>query len=481
MCGIVGIWGRMHVRQDLYDALTLLQHRGQDSAGIATLDEGSFKLRKGLGLVRDIFHASDIEYLSGNMGIGHCRYPTAGGGGVELAQPLYVGSPYGIALAHNGNLTNKDELKRELYQLNLRHINTDSDSEVLLNVFADELKSLRKLKPEAGDIFQAVQGVHKRCIGGYAIVAIIAGYGMVGFRDPFGIRPIVFGERITPDGKEYIFASESAAVSAAGFTLIRDLKPGEAIYIDQNGSFESRQCADQSQLSPCIFEHVYLARPDSIMDGISIYKSRLRMGKYLAKKILRENPNHDIDTVIPVPDTSRISAQSLAVELGVKFREGLVKNSYVGRTFMMPEQKLRQKSVKRKLNTIDLEFRNRNVLIVDDSIVRGTTSKAIIQMARNAGAKKVYFASMAPPVRYPNVYGIDIPSVEELIAHSRTEQEVCDELGVDWLIYQDLDDLIAASSEGNPSIEKFDCSVFNGDYVTGYTLSNKERLQGSLR
>lgn len=467
MCGIVGIVGRSHVNQSLYDALTVLQHRGQDAAGIVTCDQDKLYLRKDNGMVRDVFRSRHMRRLQGNMGIGHVRYPTAGSSSSAEAQPFYVNSPYGITLAHNGNLTNAREIGEDLYKTDLRHINTNSDSEVLLNIFAHELQVLGKLVPTEEDIFAAVAAVHRRCRGAYAVVAMITGYGIVGFRDPFGIRPLVFGERETEDGMEYMLASESVALQALGFQLVRDVMPGEAVYINTEGQLFTRQCAANPVYRPCIFEHVYLARPDSIMDGISVYKARLRMGEKLAEKIRRVWPDHDIDVVIPIPDTSRTSALQLANNLGVKYREGFIKNRYIGRTFIMPGQSERKKSVRQKLNAIELEFQGKNVLLVDDSIVRGTTCYQIIEMAREAGAKKVYFASAAPEVCYPNVYGIDMPAASELIAHGRTVEEVRQLIGADWLVYQDLDDLIAAAREGNPKIEAFDCSVFNGEYVTG--------------
>ncbi|KUJ84245.1 amidophosphoribosyltransferase [Microbulbifer flavimaris] len=467
MCGIVGIVGKSDVNLQLYDALTLLQHRGQDAAGIVTCDRDRLNQQKANGLVRDVFRARHMERLKGNFGIGHVRYPTAGSSGPALAQPFYVNSPYGIAMAHNGNLTNMKEVVEEIFQQDLRHINTDSDSEVLLNVFAHELHKLGKLQPKAEDIFTAMRAVHKRVRGGYACVALIVGYGIVAFRDPNGIRPLVYGKRETDKGTEYMVASESVALDVQGYTVVRDVAPGEAIYIELDGTVHAQDCAENSSLTPCIFEHVYFARPDSIMDGVSVHKARLRQGEHLADKILRERPDHDIDVVIPIPDSSRSAGQMVAHRLGVKFREGLVKNRYIGRTFIMPGQKQRKKSVRQKLNAIELEFRGKNVLLVDDSIVRGTTCKQIIQMAREAGANKVYFASAAPAVKYPNVYGIDMPSSEELVAHGRTTEEVCEVIGADWLIYQELEDLIESSGEGNSAIEKFDCSVFNGDYVTG--------------
>ena len=468
MCGIAGIVSSHAVNQELYEALTVLQHRGQDAAGIVTCDGDRFHLRKDSGLVRDVFHTRHMLNLRGTMGIAHVRYPTAGCTSSAEAQPFYVNSPYGITLAHNGNLTNAEKLKKELFVQDQRHLNTDSDSEVLLNVFAHELHELGKLRIGADDVFQAVSAVHDRCRGAYSVVAMITGFGVLAFRDPHGIRPLVYGERTNEQGgTDYMFASESVALDVLGFSMVRDLEPGEAIFIERDGTLHSRQCAAQTSLSPCIFEFVYFARPDTIIDNISVYKARRRMGDKLADKIQRLRPDHDIDVVIPIPDTSRTSALQLANKLGVKYREGFIKNRYIGRTFIMPGQQLRKKSVRQKLNAIDMEFQGRNVLLVDDSIVRGTTSEQIIQMARDAGANKVYFASAAPPVRYPNVYGIDMPAAEELIAHGRTEDEVEQALGCDWLIYQDLSDLIAAVRRGNPEIREFDTSCFNGEYVTG--------------
>jgi amidophosphoribosyltransferase len=467
MCGIAGIVSNQEVNQELYEALTVLQHRGQDAAGIVTCEGEKFHLRKGSGLVRDVFHTRHMLNLRGTMGIAHVRYPTAGCTSSAEAQPFYVNSPYGITLAHNGNLTNAEKLKKELFVQDQRHLNTDSDSEVLLNVLAHELQELGKLRITADDVFQAVSGVHTRCRGGYAVVAMITGFGVLAFRDPHGIRPLVYGERTTDQSTDFMFASENVALDVLGFTTVRDLEPGEAIFIERDGTLHSRQCAQETALSPCIFEYVYFARPDSILDSISVYKARRRMGDKLADKILRLRPDHDIDVVIPIPDTSRTSALQLANKLGIKYREGFIKNRYIGRTFIMPGQQLRKKSVRQKLNAIGMEFKRRNVLLVDDSIVRGTTSEQIIQMARDAGANKVYFASAAPPVRYPNVYGIDMPAAEELIAHDRTEEEVERALGCDWLIYQDLSDLIEAVQRGNPNIRQFDTSCFNGEYVTG--------------
>ena len=467
MCGIVGIVAKSYVNQEIYDALTFLQHRGQDAAGIVTCHDGRFFLRKDNGLVRDVFRTRHMRRLVGNMGIGHVRYPTAGSASAAEAQPFYVNSPYGIALAHNGNLTNTAELSKSIFKSDLRHINTNSDSEVLLNVFAHELQRLGQLVPSEEDIFYAVRQLHRRCLGGYAVIAMITGIGIVGMRDPFGIRPLCYGKRESAQGAEYMVASESVALDSAGYTMVRDLAPGECIYITEAGEVFTRQCAEAPVLSPCLFEYVYLARPDSVMDGISVYKARLKMGEYLADQILRNWPDHDIDVVIPIPDTSRTSAVELANKLGVKLREGYIKNRYIGRTFIMPGQTQRQKSVRQKLNPIELEFRGKNVLLVDDSIVRGTTSTLIIEMAREMGAKKVYFASAAPAVRFPNVYGIDMPSVDELVAHGRTDAEVGEMIGADRMIYQDLEDLIRSTQGGGSDIASFDCSVFDGNYVTG--------------
>jgi amidophosphoribosyltransferase len=467
MCGVVGISGTSNVNLRLYDALTMLQHRGQDAAGIVTEADGELHQCKGEGLARDVFRRSHMMRLVGNVGIGHVRYPTAGSSGPALAQPLYVNSPYGIFIAHNGNLTNADKLREQIFRADLRHLNTDSDSEVLLNVFAHELQARRKLEPTSEDIFAAVEQVHKRCSGAYGVVGLIANYGMFAFRDPYGIRPLCFGKRETETGVEYAVVSESVVLDSLGFELIRDLAPGEAMFVDKSGQIHLQQCAADQELVPCIFEHVYFARPDSLMDNISVYKCRLRMGEKLAEKVLRLKPDHDIDVVIPIPDTSRVSAQAMAEKLGVKLREGFMKNRYIGRTFIMPGQTERKKSVRQKLNAVKLEFAGKNVLLVDDSIVRGTTSQEIIQMARDAGAKKVYMASAAPGVRYPNVYGIDMPSATELIAHGRSDDEVGELIGADWIVYQDLQDLIDAGTEGNANIKRFECSVFDGQYVTG--------------
>lgn len=477
MCGIIGIVGKQAVTPSIYDALTILQHRGQDAAGIATLEGHRLHLYKGNGLVRDVFPGSELERLQGNVGIGHARYPTAGSSNLDESQPFYVNSPYGITLGHNGNLTNSAALKQELFDADRRHVNTESDSEVLLNVFAHELQGMdvRGMQPE--HVFKAVDKLHQRCKGAYAVIALIAGKGMLGFRDPDGIRPAVLGYRDTDKGREYAIASESVALDVLDFTLMRDLKPGEAVFITLDGQLHCHESPHAKPASPCIFEYVYFARPDSMLDDISVYKARLRMGEALAKKILTEWPDHDIDVVIPVPDTSRTAALPLAFDLNVKYREGFIKNRYIGRTFIMPGQEQRKRSVRQKLNAIDLEFRNKNVLLVDDSIVRGTTSRQIIQMARDAGANKVYFASASPPVRYPNIYGIDMPAPSELIASGRNEKEIERELGADRLIYQDLDDLISACKEGNAAIANFDTSCFSGEYVTGVESGYLEELQ----
>lgn len=467
MCGIAGIVAHQDVNQELYDALTVLQHRGQDAAGIVTCEKGRLHLRKANGLTRDVFNNTQMMRLRGSMGIAHVRYPTAGCTSSAEAQPFYVNSPFGLTLAHNGNLTNTESLKKALFIEDQRHLNTDSDSEILLNIFAHELQNLGKLRITPKDVFKAVEGVHKRCKGAYAVVIMIAGFGILGFRDPHGIRPIVFGERKTETGSDFMIASENVALDILDFKLIRDIEPGEAIFIESTGKLHTQQCSNIVDHCPCIFEYVYFARPDSIIDGISVYKARLRMGEKLADKILKQWPEHDIDVVIPIPETSRTSALEMAKKLGVKFREGFIKNRYIGRTFIMPGQKMRKKSVRQKLNAIDLEFEGKNVLLVDDSIVRGTTSEQIIQMARDAGAKKVYFASAAPPVRYPNVYGIDMPAVHELIAHNRDENQISQIIGADKMIYQDLEDLIEAVQRGNSKIKHFDTSCFNQQYITG--------------
>ena len=469
MCGILGVVAQTPVNQLLYDGLQVLQHRGQDAAGIATINGKTFHMHKGNGLVRDVFRTRNMRGLSGNAGIAHVRYPTAGSAvDHNEAQPFYVNSPFGLMLGHNGNLTNTKQLQQELFADDRRHVNTNSDSEVLLNVLAHELhENSKSHRLSTQSIFDAVSGVHRRCRGAYAVVALIAGYGLLAFRDPHGIRPLVVGSNATEHGTEYLVASESVALDTLGFKFLRDIEPGEAVFIDFEGNFHSRQCAENSVLNPCIFEYVYLARPDSVIDGISVYGTRLHMGEYLAAKMAREWGELDIDVVIPIPDSSRPSALQLAYRLDIPFREGFVKNRYIGRTFIMPGQAMRKKSVRQKLNAISVEFQDKNVLLVDDSIVRGTTSREIVQMARDAGARKVYFASAAPPVKFPNVYGIDMPSRHELIATGRSDEEICSEIGADRLIYQDLEDLKKAVSDANPSIEGFDASCFDGNYITG--------------
>jgi amidophosphoribosyltransferase len=468
MCGIAGVVSQGNaVNSELFDALTMLQHRGQDAAGIITNDGDRLYLRKDNGLVRDVFNRDEhMQRLRGSLGVAHVRYPTAGCTTSAEAQPFYTNAPFGISLAHNGNLTNAEELKQELFLQDRRHLNTESDSEVLLNIFAHELQHRGVLRLTPEDVFAAVSGVHTRCRGAYACVALITGYGVVGFRDPFGIRPAVYGKREGPYGTDYLISSESVALNALGYEMIGDIAPGEAVLITLDGKLHKRQCAANPMLSPCIFEYVYLARPDSIMDDVYVYKARLRMGVKLAEKIQREWPGHDIDVVIPIPDTSRTAGTECAMILGVPCRDGFVKNRYIGRTFIMPGQSQRKKSVRQKLNPIDLEFRGKNVLLLDDSIVRGTTSREIIQMARESGARKVYFASAAPPVRYPNVYGIDMPTSSELVAHGKTVEELQALLGADRLIYQDLPDLVEAVRAGNPQITRFDTSVFTGEYIT---------------
>ena len=467
MCGVVGIVSQSPVNQALYDALTVMQHRGQDAAGIVTWSDQGLHTRKANGLVRDVFRTRHMARLKGNAGVAHVRYPTAGGAKSSEAQPFYVNSPYGICLAHNGNLVNHDELTSHLVREDRRHLSTTSDSEVLLNVLAHELHTRANGKPTPEQVFDAVAAVHERCRGGYAVVAMILGFGIVAFRDPNGIRPLVLGQRESDDGDEYMVASESVALDVLQFERLRDVRPGETIYIEYDGTLHNREYAAETRHTPCIFEYVYFARPDSILDNISVYKSRLRMGEELAGKIVREFADHDIDVVIPIPDTSRTSALQVAYHLGVKYREGFIKNRYIGRTFIMPGQAERAKSVRRKLNAIDLEFRGKNVLLVDDSIVRGTTSRQIIKLAREAGAKKVYFASAAPPVRCPNVYGIDMPAASELIANGRSVEEVQELIGADRLIYQDLHGLIRSVRHDNSGISEFDTSCFSGEYVTG--------------
>jgi amidophosphoribosyltransferase len=469
MCGIVGIVARNQVNQLLYDGLLVLQHRGQDAAGIVTAEGANFRSHKGPGMVRDVFRTRNMRVLTGNAGIGHTRYPTAGSAwSAAEAQPFYVNSPFGIVLGHNGNLTNTEQLKVELFRQDMRHVNTNSDSEVLLNVLAHELQeNATNYKLEPATIFAAVSGVYRRCRGAYAVVAMIAGYGLLAFRDPYGIRPLIFGRAETAQGYDYMVASESVALDSLGFETVRDVAPGEAIFIDQDGTFYNRQCVPNATLNPCIFEFVYLARPDSVIDGISVYETRLRMGESLAEKIQRQYRHLDIDVVIPIPDSSRPSAMELSKHLNLPYREGFIKNRYIGRTFIMPGQGMRRKSVRQKLNSISMEFRGKNVLLVDDSVVRGNTSREIVQMARESGARKVFFASAAPPVRYANVYGIDMPTREELIACGRTEAEIAREIGCDELIYQDLDALREDVRSVNPSVVNFEDSCFSGVYVTG--------------
>ena len=473
MCGVVGLVSKNEVSPSIYEALTVIQHRGQDAAGIATLEEGRLHTRKQIGLVRDVFREKHINELRGQIGIGHVRYPTAGGASREFSQPLYVNSPYGISISHNGNLVNAEQLTKELYKDNYRHLNTSSDSEVILNVFAHELQQASSFNPTPEQIFKAVEKTHLRLQGAYSVLLMISGVGLVGIRDPKGIRPLILGKKDNDlIGSDYMIASESPALSALEFEIEGDLKPGEAVFITLDGEIHRKVCHSKPSKNPCIFEYVYLARPDAVIDGISVMRSRLRMGQKLGKKILKTYPDHDIDAVIPIPESSTSSAIEVAKTLNVNYREGFVKNRYIGRTFIMPKQELRKKSVRRKLNPIPFEFKDKNVLLVDDSIVRGTTSREIVEMARSVGAKKVYFASAAPPVRYQNVYGIDMAATAELIAHQRSEEQIADFIGADWLIYQDLDDLIKSAKEGNPKISNFETSVFDGDYICGSVTKN---------
>ena len=482
MCGIVGISAENNVAAEIYDALLMLQHRGQDAAGISVCDqEDKLSKRKSMGYVRDVFQQRHMEKLIGNYGIGHVRYPTAGGNGKEFAQPMYVNSPYGISLAHNGNLTNAKQLSNELFHAEMRHLQTDSDSEVLLNIFAHELAKQREIYPDAKNIFKAVSKTHIRCDGAYAVIALITGHGLIAFRDNNGIRPLSIGIRKGKTRDEYVVASEDALFSSLGFSKLRDVDPGEAVFIDKNGQFFSQQCADNPQKRPCIFEYVYFSRPDSKIDEISVYKARMRMGAKLAEQINKTKPDHDIDVVIPIPDSSTIAAHQLAVSLNIPYREGFVKNRYIGRTFIMPYQEERKKSVRRKLNILEEEFHGKNVLLVDDSIVRGTTSKKIIEMARDAGAKKVYFASAAPPIKYQNLYGIDMPATSELIASNKSNSEVAEDISADWLIYQTLEDLIEAAKEGNPNILEFETSIFTGVYITPLIENYLEDLENTRK
>ena len=484
MCGLVGILGTSPVNQLLYDGLTVVQHRGQDSAGIMTCDGQQVFLRKDNGLVRDVFRTRHMVQLNGNMGVGHVRYPTAGSDSRAEAQPFYVNSPFGIALGHNGNLTNAETLRDELFRQDLRQLNTSSDSEILLNIFAHELRDVigeTRLRASPEDIFDAVGGVFRRCKGAYSVIAMVVGVGIVAFRDPCGIRPLVYGTQTDGVNKSHMFASESVAMDVIGYELERDIAPGEAVLIDMDGNVHTRVCSPEIKRTPCIFEYVYLARPDSILDDIPVYQTRVNMGKKLGAKLRQEWPDHDIDVIIPVPDTSRTAALEMAKALRISYREGFIKNRYIGRTFIMPGQAERKKSVRQKLNAISAEFSGKNVLLVDDSIVRGTTSQKIIELAREAGAKKVYFASAAPPVRYPNVYGIDMPSRHELVAAGRTNDEICSEIGADRLIYQDIEDLIDSVRECNPEITEFDTSCFDGKYVTGDVTDEYLRLVDGKR
>ena len=482
MCGIVGISAESNVASEIYDSLLMLQHRGQDAAGISVCDQkDKLSSRKSMGYVRDVFQQRHMEKLIGNYGIGHVRYPTAGGNGKEFAQPMYVNSPYGISLAHNGNLTNAKQLSNELFHAEMRHLQTDSDSEVLLNIFAHELGKQREIYPNAKNIFKAVSKTHLRCDGAYAVIALITGHGLIAFRDNNGIRPLSIGIRKGKTRDEYILASEDALFSSLGFTKLRDVDPGEAVFIDKNGELFTQQCSDNPQKRPCIFEYVYFSRPDSKIDEISVYKARMRMGKKLAKQISNQKSDHDIDVVIPIPDSSSIAAHQLAVSLDIPYREGFVKNRYIGRTFIMPYQEERKKSVRRKLNILDEEFQGKNVLLVDDSIVRGTTSKKIIEMARDAGANKVYFASAAPAIKYQNLYGIDMPATSELIASNRSDEEVAAEIDADWLIYQTLEDLIETAKEGNPDINEFETSIFTGKYITPLIENYLEDLENTRK
>ena len=482
MCGIIGISAENNVAEEIYESLLMLQHRGQDAAGMVVCEpNGKLNSRKSKGYVRDVFQQNHMSNLQGNFGIGHVRYPTAGGNGKEFAQPMYVNSPYGISLAHNGNLTNSKQLSNELFHAEMRHLKTDSDSEVLLNIFAHELGKQREIFPSAQHIFKAVSKTHLRCDGAYAVLALITGHGLLAFRDNNGIRPLSIGIRKGKTRDEYIIASEDALFSSFGYSKLRDIEPGEAIFIDKNGELFSQQCSEIPQKRPCIFEYVYFSRPDSKIDEISVYKARIRMGSKLADQIKKIKPDHDIDVVIPIPDSSTIAAHQLAVDLEVPYREGFVKNRYIGRTFIMPYQEERKKSVRRKLNILDLEFKGKNVLLVDDSIVRGTTSKKIIEMAREAGANKVYFASAAPAIKYQNLYGIDMPATSELIASNKSDEEVAKEINADWLIYQTLEDLIEAVREGNPEIDEFENSIFTGKYITPLIENYLEELENSRK
>ncbi len=473
MCGIVGVISKAPVNQLIYDALLLLQHRGQDAAGIVTMQGTQCYMHKARGMVKDVFRTRNMRALPGVVGLGQVRYPTAGNAyNEEEAQPFYVNAPYGIVLVHNGNLTNAHALKKELFDIDRRHINTGSDTEVLINVLAHEMELAGRDVPlTPALVFRAVRAAHKRLRGSYAVIALIAGYGLLAFRDPYGIRPLVYGVSDLPaedgGGQEVIVASETVALEGTGHTTVRDVAPGEAIFIDLAGQVHAEQCAETPSLHPCMFEYVYLARPDSVIDGISVYQARLNLGQSLAQRVISSIPPNEIDVVIPIPESSRPSAMQLAQKIGKPYREGFVKNRYVGRTFIMPGQQARKKSVRQKLNAISQEFKGRNVLLVDDSIVRGTTSKEIVQMAREAGARKVYLASAAPPVRFPNVYGIDMPTSAELVAHNRSNEQIREFIGADALIYQDIDAMKRVVGALNPAIRGFEASCFDGEYVTG--------------
>ena len=473
MCGVVGIVSKNEVASDLYEALTVIQHRGQDAAGIATSEEKRLNSRKQLGLVREVFREHHIQSLTGKIGIAHVRYPTAGGASRELAQPMYVNSPYGISIVHNGNLVNTDSLCSELAETDRRHLNTNSDSEVILNIFAHELQQIGGVQPSKEEIFEAVTRMQSRLFGAYSIIIMINNVGLVAVRDPHGIRPLIIGKRDEDlMGAEYMIASESAAIDALDFKIIDDIAAGETIFISKEGKMSRSKSQKAAKHSPCIFEYVYLARPDSVIDKVSVHKARQRMGTYLGEKILSQYPEHEIDVVIPIPESSTTSANEVAKKLGLPYREGFVKNRYIGRTFIMPKQEMRRKSVKRKLNPITMEFEGKNVLLVDDSIVRGTTSKQIVEMAREAGAKKVFFASAAPPIRFQNVYGIDMAATTELIAHQKDEDQIAEYIGADWLVYQNLEDLIRSAKEGNKEIENFETSIFDGEYLDDQVSSD---------
>ena len=473
MCGVVGIVPKNEVASDLYEALTVIQHRGQDAAGIATSEEKRLNSRKQLGLVREVFREHHIQSLTGKIGIAHVRYPTAGGASRELAQPMYVNSPYGISIVHNGNLVNTDSLCEELAETDRRHLNTNSDSEVILNIFAHELQQIGGVQPSKEEIFEAVTRMQSRLSGAYSIIIMINNVGLVAVRDPHGIRPLIIGKRDEDlMGAEYMIASESAAIDALDFKIIDDIAAGETIFISKEGKMSRSKSQKAAKHSPCIFEYVYLARPDSVIDKVSVHKARQRMGTYLGEKILGLYPEHEIDVVIPIPESSTTSANEVAKKLGLPYREGFVKNRYIGRTFIMPKQEMRRKSVKRKLNPITMEFEGKNVLLVDDSIVRGTTSKQIVEMAREAGAKKVFFASAAPPIRFQNVYGIDMAATTELIAHQKDEDQIAEYIGADWLVYQNLEDLIRSAKEGNKEIENFETSIFDGEYLDDQVSSD---------